>query len=73
MDDYGKKCPICYGTKFVENLDELSCVTCGHILEGHLSQVNFVENDGAFLISGCCLNLSHRGRRILRIETQRMG
>ena len=49
MDDHtGKKCPICHGTKFVENLDELSCVTCGHRLEGHLSQVNFVEGDGAF-------------------------
>ena len=45
MGDYiTGTCPNCYGTKLVENLDELSCATCGHRIEDHLS-LNVVEND----------------------------
>ena len=40
-------CPNCYGTKLVENLDELSCTTCGHRIEGHLS-LNVVEGNDIF-------------------------
>ena len=40
-------CPNCYGTKLVENLDELSCATCGHRIEGHLS-LNVVEGNDIF-------------------------
>lgn len=38
------KCPNCYGTKLIEHLDELSCVNCGHRIEGHLSQLNPIED-----------------------------
>ena len=41
-------CPNCYGTKLIVHLDELSCVNCGHRIEGHLSQLNLVEENDNF-------------------------
>ena len=49
MGDFVKgTCPNCYGTKLIENLDELSCVKCGYRIEGHLSQLNMIENTDNF-------------------------
>ena len=49
-DIFEGKCPNCYGTKLIEHLDELSCINCGHRIEGHLSQhlVEEVTNFTAF-------------------------
>eukprot|EP00942_MAST-04A_sp_MAST-4A-sp1_P009329 g9329.t1 len=47
MEYITETCPNCYGTKLVEYLDELSCTTCGHRIEGHLS-LNVVEGNDIF-------------------------